>query len=80
MKNINYLIGIMNGIKCRQLGITSERVRSSVNDIEEQESILDKISRDMKSQEHKFCQIIGSEVHFCRLITCRFYKSCKGGS
>ncbi len=80
MKNINYLIGMMNGIKCRQLGNTAERVRSSVNDIEEQESILDKISRDTKSHKHKFCQIIGSEVHFCRLMTCRLYKSCMGGS
>lgn len=78
MKNINYLIGMMNGIKCRQLGITSERVRLS--DIEEQESILDEIRRDTKSQKHRFCQIIGSEVHFCRLMTCRFYKNCKGGS
>jgi len=80
MKNINYLIGMMNGIKWRQLGITPERVRSSVNDIEEQESILDKIRRDKKSQEYKFCQIIGSEVHFCRLMTCRLYKSCMGES
>ncbi len=80
MKNINYLMGMMNGIKWRQPGITSEYVRSSVNDIEEQESILDKMRRDMKSQEYKFCQIIGSEVHFCKLMTCRFYKSCMGGS